>query len=75
MIILRIQFYSNSSRILTYEFIRGNTRTVDFAWTVGTILLNYKYSFRKVDEGTPEYEEVSHCVNKDAAEKLLRLFK
>ena len=70
-----LPYFSNSYRVLAYEFVRGNTRTIDFAWTVGTILLYYKYSFRKVDEGTPKYDEVSHCVNKYAAEKLLRLFK
>ena len=70
-----LHYHSNSLRVLAYEFVRGNTRTIDFAWTVGTILLNYKYSFRNIDEDTPEYDEVSHCVNKYAAEKLLRLFK
>ena len=53
--------------------MHGYTRTVDFTVTLASILFDYKYSFRKVEPGTPEYEVVYHTVNKRCAEKTLQL--
>lgn len=60
-------------REIVYEEIRGMTRTIDFTFTLATILVDYKFSFRNVEPETPEYEVVYHTVNKRCAEKTLRL--
>lgn len=57
------------------EEVKGLTRSVDFVFTLGTVLLDYKWSFRNVDEGTAEYERVYHTVNLRCAERTLRLCK
>lgn len=56
-----------------HEEIRGMTRTIDFTFTLATILADYKFSFRSVEPNTPEYEVVYHTVNQRCAEKTLRL--
>ena len=57
------------------EEVKGLTRSVDFVFTLGTILLDYKWSFRNVDEGTPEYESVYHKVNLRCAQRTLHMCK
>ena len=47
--------------------------SVDFVFTLGTILLDYKLSFYNVEEGTAEYEKVYHTVNQRCAERTLRM--
>ena len=57
------------------EEAKGLTRSVDFVFTLGTVLLDYKLSFYNVEEGTAEYDKVYHTVNQRCAERTLRMCK
>ena len=41
-----------------YEQLRGYTRSIDFVCTLATILADYKFSFRNINEGDEEYDKV-----------------
>ena len=56
-----------------YEQLRGYTRSIDFVCTLATILADYKFSFRNINEGDEEYDKVYHTVNQRCAERTLRL--
>lgn len=48
-------------------------RTTYFARTVGSIILDYWWSFRNLEDGTPEEQEMEHIVNQRSAEHLFRM--
>lgn len=62
-----------TSRVKFQDFSTRVHRTTYFAGTVASIIFDYWWSFRKLEDGTPEELEMEHIVNQRSAERLFRM--
>lgn len=55
------------------DFCERTHRTTYFARVIGYVVADYYFSFRKLEVGTPEEEEMEHIVNLRSAERIFKM--
>ena len=59
---------------MKFQDARGQvSRTFYFLGNMSLLVFDYWYSFRKLEVGTPEYEEMEHVVNQRNADRLFKI--